>query len=215
MKLYVNGDSHSCGHDAGGIKFSYGQRLADKLSATLVCDAVVGASNQRIIRTTTEYLKNNTPDFIVIGWSTWEREEWLFDGKYYNVNSAGSDVLPNGLVQRYKQWVVEQAHNYEEHEILAHQQIVDFHAMLIKRNIPHLFFNCYSYFSNASLTIDWNNTYINPYNEDFTYYYWLESQGYKPSNPKYYHYGADAHIAWADFLLPYLTNTLNESIITV
>ena len=35
-----------------------------------------------------------------------------------------------------------------------------------------------------------------------TYYEWLKNQGFKPVNPEVYHYGADAHRAWADFLLP-------------
>ena len=211
MILYVNGDSHSCGHDAGGIDFSYGKYLANSLDATLVCAARSGSSNARIIRTTTEYLKNNTPDFIIIGWSTWEREEWLFDGKYYNVNSAGSDVLPKELVNQYKQWVIDKSHNYEENETIAHQYISEFHSVLTNKNIPHLFFNCYSDFHTVSQQ-DWNRCYISPYDVELTYWKWLTNNGYKSN--KWFHYGADAHIAWADFLLPHLTNILKESIIT-
>jgi hypothetical protein len=211
--LYVNGDSHSRGHDAGGINFSYGKHLADSLDATLVCAAHSGCSNARIIRTTNEYLLDTTPDFIIIGWSTWERAEWFYKDKYYNVNSAGSDILPEGLVQQYKTWVIEEAPKYVEHDINSHQRIWEFHLSLNERKIPHLFFNCFTHFAHASEKFDWGNSYIEPYSKEFTYYHWLENQGYKPSNPKYYHYGADAHIAWADFLLPHLTNTLKESII--
>ena len=42
MILYVNGDSHSAGHDAGGPAHSYGKHIADWLSANFVCDAIAG-----------------------------------------------------------------------------------------------------------------------------------------------------------------------------
>ena len=53
--------------------------------------------------------------------------------------------------------------------------------------------------------------YINPYDQNLTYYYWLENSGYKPSNPKFYHYGADAHLAWADFILPNIQRLLTTN----
>lgn len=214
MILYVNGDSHSAGHDAGGVEFSYGRHLATALTSKFVCDAKAGGSNARIIRTTNIYLENNTPDCVVIGWSTQEREEWFYKGKYYDVNGSGSDVLPIELDQRYKTWVIEYAHNYADHDRESHKLIWDFHLSLIERNIPHLFFNCYSYFTHVEIKYDWGSNYIDPYSKESTYYFWLESKGYQPSNPKYYHYGPDAHIAWADFLLPHLTKVINDSIIT-
>ncbi len=215
MILYVNGDSHSYGQDAGGPKFSYGQRLADHLKAEFVCHARSGASNARIIRTTREYLANNKPDFIIIGWSTWEREEWEFNGYYFDVNGSGHQVLHKDLENRYKEWVVTTATNWRAHEQTAHKTIWEFHQELEQMNIPHLFFNCYSYFeiigAGAYPKHDWSNSYLAPYDKTQTYYYWLESQGYKPSNPAFFHYGPDAHRAWANFLLTKLTN---ESIIT-
>ena len=111
MILYVNGDSHSAGaeainshcfaeddplfHALGRIphpdneRVSYGCLLANALYAVLVCDAESGSSNDRIIRTTQEYLKTEKPDAVIIGWSTWEREEWLHDGQYWQINAGG------------------------------------------------------------------------------------------------------------------------------
>jgi hypothetical protein len=51
---------------------------------------------------------------------------------------------------------------------------------------------------------DWLDCYVDPYDQWSTYYFWLERKGYTPVNPKFYHYGADAHVAWAEFLLPYI-----------
>lgn len=220
MILYVNGDSHSYGYDAGGPKFSYGQHIANHLGAEFVCQAKPGGSNPRIIRTTRAYLKNNKPDLIIIGWSGWEREEWEHNGYYFDVNGSGIDTqawplaTPDEIRERYKHWVVTTAVEWHEAEVRAHQLIKEFHYELKQLEIPHLFFNCFSYFKQIPfdwLESNWGDNYIKPYDEDFTYYYWLENQGFKPSNPKFFHYGADAHLAWANFLL---TKLPNESIIT-
>jgi hypothetical protein len=136
MILYVNGDSHSVG--VGSDK-NFAEALADKFNLTLVNQAGVGASNQRIIRTTREYLKDNTPALVVIGWSTWEREEWFYQGSYYNVNSSGSESLPKDLEEQYKTWVTEQ--NADTIDLKSqhwHQEIYRLHQDL--GNIPHVFF---------------------------------------------------------------------------
>jgi len=97
MILYVNGDSHSLGQDAGGPDFSYGKFIADALGAKFICNAESACDNGSIIRRTKLYLETHTPDFIVIGWSTWEREEWVYDNTTYYVTSSGHDVLPKPL----------------------------------------------------------------------------------------------------------------------
>ena len=77
MILYVNGDSHTAaaeavspaafaeddGHPELGriphpenLRVSWGQQLANRLNATLVCDAESAASNFRILRTTREWM---------------------------------------------------------------------------------------------------------------------------------------------------------------
>jgi len=199
MKLYVNGDSHSAGHDAGGPAFSYGQHIADALSAEFICGAVSASSNDSIIARTVEYLENNTPDCIVIGWSTWERETWQHNDAIYYITASGTDSVPSELKSKYKQWVIDSVtpefqHRKEEEN---HIKIWQLHQLLKSKNIPHLFFNCYSHFYYVT-------SYIDPYDRNSTYYFWLEQHGYTPANPKFYHYGPDAHLAWAEFLLPHI-----------
>ena len=80
MIVYVNGDSHSAGGEAvnpycfanddplywalgrqphpDNLRVSYGCELANMLYAVLECDAESSASNDRILRTTHEYLSN-------------------------------------------------------------------------------------------------------------------------------------------------------------
>lgn len=138
MILYVNGDSHSAGAEAvnnhafanddplywglgrqphpDNLRASYGCELANLMGAILECDAESAASNDRIFRTTWSYLQgvqgmfnNVTPDYLIIGWSTWEREEWSYEGTYYQVTAGGTDTVPKELENKYKEWVIKQS----------------------------------------------------------------------------------------------------------
>lgn len=210
MLLYVNGDSHSAGHDAGGPSYSYGKHLSDTLGYNFICDAVPGCSNSSIIARTKNFLENNNPNLVVIGWSTWERETWKYQDKLYNITASGTDTVHPDLVDKYKQWVIDsttsdfQIKKEEENHI----KIWDLHQWLKEKNIKHLFFNCYSHFfytrSFNKPTLDWGNNYIDPYDKYSTYYFWLEQQGFKPANPRFFHYGPDAHKAWAAHLFKYI-----------
>lgn len=231
MILYVNGDSHSAGAEAvnsfafacddpkykhlkrtphpDNLVASYGQLVANSLNYQLVCDAESASSNDRILRTTQDYLKTNTPDLLIIGWTTWEREEWLIDGVYYQVNASGVDYVPDSHKQQYIDWVL--SVTPEQRDQYWHDTIYQLHQELTVKKIPHLFFNTYTSFSHiAGAHVEWNNCYIDPYNDASTYFYWLKSQGLSTVTPSSYHYGADAHIIWAK----HLTNLINESIIT-
>jgi hypothetical protein len=224
--LYVNGDSHSAGAEAvndycfakddrlyhglgrqshpDNLKVSYGCNIANELSAVLHCDAESASSNNRIIRTTREYIRNEgTPDAVIIGWSTWEREEWLHENVYWQVNAGGvGHDWPDPVKERYKEYIVNL--DWELAEQQAHKDIYELHTELLDLKIPHLFFNTYNYFRQSPA--DWFNNYLGPYDPDLTYYKWLTNSGFQ-SKPSY-HFDADAHRKWAEFLLPHLTQLL-------
>ena len=227
MILYVNGDSHSAGAEAvnsyafanddtnysylgrlphpDNIIVSYGNLLAKNLNAEFYCDAESASSNSRILRTTRKYLEENTPNLVVIGWSTWEREEWLHDGIYWQISAGGvGHDWPQEIQERYYQWVMEVDYNLKVSE--AHQDIHQLHLELQTRSIPHLFFNTYAPFNTPQL--EWNNCYIGPYDPNLTYYHWLKDRGVVPNES--YHYSKDAHLIWAN----HLTNIIKESIMT-
>jgi hypothetical protein len=165
--LYVNGDSHSAGAEAvndycfaeddpfyyalGRIphpdneRVSYGCNIANELFAILYCDAESASSNARIIRTTRKYLETNNPDFVIIGWSTWEREEWLRDGVYWQINAGGiGHDWPKTVKEQYQNYIVNL--NWHEKTREAHQQIHEFHIELLDSGVPHVFFNSYNNF---------------------------------------------------------------------
>lgn len=226
MIVYVNGDSHSAGAEAvnnycfaeddplywnlgrmphpDNEQVSYGCLLANKLNAILHCDAESASSNSRIIRTTKNYLQKQKPDIIIIGWATWEREEWFHDNVWWQVNAGGvGEDWPDFIKERYKNYIAQL--NWTEAEQKNHNDIFNLHIHLNDLGIPHLFFNTYNFFKNVT-HYNWKNNYLDPYNQNSTYWHWLTNNGYK-SKPTY-HFGADGHAKWAEFLLPYLTRLL-------
>lgn len=237
MILYVNGDSNSAGAEAvnphafaeddpmywalgrqphpDNLRVSYGCELANMMYAILECDAESASSNNRILRTTHEYLSNfpnnSKPDLVVIGWSTWEREEWWDEDtqRYWQVNAGGiGHDWPDAIKARYKDYIL----NMDVREAMehAHAKIWELHRDLLDQNINHLFFNCFEPFSGLP-KFRWDNHYLEPYNPEFTYYNWLKAKGFKTVNPNSYHFGVDAHVAWAEFLYQTLVqNTLTS-----
>lgn len=198
MILYANGDSHTAPN------FSYAGIVAKEFGFNLINQAQGGSSNASIIRRTREYIEHSIPDFIVIGWSTWEREEWYVDNVYYNVNSSGYDALPNNLKARYKAWVKRQnPDTLTEKSKKTHQDIFDLHRYLQEKNIKHLFFNCmYNFVHTVLEPYNWSNQFLGPYDNDKSYYWYLKGQGM--STDKLYHYEADGHRVWAQFLIDYI-----------
>ena len=128
MILYVNGDSHTAAAEAvnahafaeddprynyqgrlphpDNLAASWGKKLSDAIKTAFVCDAESAASNTRIMRTTRQWLLENPTAYrnslVIIQWSTWERQEWLIDNVYYQVNASGIDVVPESHQQQYK-----------------------------------------------------------------------------------------------------------------
>lgn len=225
MILYINGDSHSAGAEAvntycfaeddskyrtlgrlphpDNLAVSYGQILADKMSYHLHCDAESASSNHRIIRTTWDYIKNQQPDFVVVGWSTWERKEFrdIETGINWQVNAGGvGHDWPEWLKNEYPEFV--RSIDWANEMRHSHSKIHQFHLDLKRRNIRHLFFNTYSYFDAEQLgqTYTWGDCYLEPYNPQGTYYEWCLAQGFKTVSKNSYHFGADAHRAWAEHL---------------
>ena len=203
MILYVNGDSHSQGMGVH-LHESYPVIVAKEFGLDIVNEAQTGASNARILRTSKEYLASQqTPDLVIIGWSTWEREEWQYENTYFNVNSSGHDPLPKILEHSYKKWVIEQTPEILNKKSLHwHKEIFQFHKELLQKNIKHVFFNCMYNFFQIKDKLDWDINFIGPYDNDSSYYWWLTQQGYE--SDKWYHFRASGHQAWGDRLISYI-----------
>lgn len=199
-------DEIKCAPPPENINVSYGKIVSDNIGAKLHCHARGAGSNDRIIRTTKEYLKNNNPDIILIGWSTWEREEWWNedDNTWYQVNASAQDSVPKKWEQRYKEFVINV--NWEEKTLDAHEKIWQFHQYLNEKRITHLFFNSHSSFHSIKNQCDWGNNYIRPY-DHWSYCSFLTDECNLP-RPANNHFGPDGHAKWAEYIMPYLTRLL-------
>ena len=230
MILYVNGCSHTAAAEAVvpycfaeddpdlyhlgrrphpmNLMASWAMELGRRTHLEVYMDAESASSNDRIDRTTRAWVENNLEkakqSFMILQWTSWEREEWLHDsGQYYQVNASGIDHVPPEWQDRYRRYIV--GVDWQQKTQAAHDKIWALHQYLNDLKIPHLFFNTYNNFSNQIPKI-WNKSYIEPYDPGMTYWHYLTNLGFK-SNPSY-HFGADAHRKWAEFLLPYLTRLL-------
>jgi hypothetical protein len=239
MILYVNGDSHSAAAECvnphawakddgnlyhldkqphpDNLQVSWGCQLAQLLNFEFVCQAQSGGSNDRILRTTRAWLEQHKDQavFVVIQWSTWEREEWFYDGEYYQVNASGTDHIPTSLQEKYRQYVLGIDWNQKTDQ--AHDQIWEFHLELQALGIQHVFFNGNSDFSiinqepgkyghSFGPLHNWGCSYVGPYDTDKTYDSIIRSAGIPTVNPSSWHFGKDGHSFFARFMLQYITD---------
>jgi hypothetical protein len=230
MILYVNGDSHAAAAECvnphawacdDGMYWGLGQQphpdnlrasfaceLANHLGAVLVCDAQSGCSNDRIIRTTRSWIEQNQSvlhdTFLVLQWTTWEREEWFHQDEYYQVGASGTDSVPAEMQEKYRHYIV--GLDWQEKTRQAHDQIWRFHQELTELGVRHVMFNGNSDFSQTQNRMNWNGHYIRPYDPESTYDRVLKNNGFETVNSNSWHFGADAHCFWANYLLQYINN---------
>ena len=228
MILYVNGDSHTAAAEAvnphafamddgalfylgrsphpDNLSVSWGKLLSLALNCGLHCDAESASSNARILRTTRAWLaerKNNLEDIIVIiQWSTWEREEWEYDGVVYQVNGSGIDQVPAEAAERYRNYII--GLDWQQKTQEAHNDIWQLHQELLAQNISHVFFNGNNDFSSIIDQKDWGNNYIGPYDPAATYDVRIRAAGFDTVAPNSYHFGKDAHSWWFNHILNYI-----------
>jgi len=207
MILYVNGDSHSL----GAIKYGdtvkpFAKYVAEKYNLDIRNDAEKANGASRIIRTTKEYFaKNSNEAFVLIGWGTWDREEWTYNNIHYNVAVGWYKHLPEPLMGKYYRWAEQQ--NYDtlvEKSKIVHNEIYNFHNWLKQRNIAHLFFNCMYTFQGieSKHEQDWNNNYLAPYDSTLSYVWHLKNKKYEHDH--WYHFPQEAHEEWAKVLIKHI-----------
>jgi hypothetical protein len=210
MILYVNGDSNSSGHELAEVSHSWACLLGRKFNIELVNQSKAGTSNPSILRTTKNFLsaQKDQKIFVVIGWTSWEREEWYFENCYYDVNAGGHDKLPTELQERYKVWVTQQDGyaQYNKSKIL-HAEIYQLHKTLQLQNVPHLFFNAVMPFQHEvlgdpTLGENWEDCFLYPYLNEWSYYWYLKNQGFIPTAGN--HHLDNAQQLWADILYNYI-----------
>jgi hypothetical protein len=229
MILYVNGDSHTAAAEAvnpwafaeddpqwfylgraphpENLAISWSKLLSLSLKTSFHCHAESGSSNTRILRVSRDWLSRQ-PDssrsqiFMIIQWSTWEREEWEHHDSYYQVNASGVDRVPQELQEKYRQYIL--GIDWAQRTQQAHQDIYDFHYELTEKGVKHIFFNGNNDFSKIVKQFDWGKNYIGPYDPGSTYNSILRREGFDTVDPESWHFGKDAHSFWHRFMLKYI-----------
>ena len=88
MKLYTNGCSFTWGDELSDRNLRFAGLLANKFDCELIDDSMCGASNERILRTTLDYLQNPNTNLenlmVVIGWSGISRKE-IYNGGWSKI----------------------------------------------------------------------------------------------------------------------------------
>ncbi len=229
MILYVNGDSHTAAAEAvnphafaeddgelfylgraphpANLAVSWGKLLSQTIKASFHCGAESASSNTRIIRTTRQWLEQQTAYndiLVIIQWSTWEREEWLHNNTYLQIGSSGLDHVPDELAQRYRDYVVNVDWSTKIKQ--AHQDIWNFHLELKQQDIAHIFFNGNNDFSKITEKHDWGPNYIGPYDPSMTFDSLIKSAGIQTVAPNSWHFGRDGHSFFHRFMLQYIVD---------
>jgi hypothetical protein len=228
MILYVNGDSHAAAAEAvnphafaeddpayffsgrrphpDNLVASWAKQLSQTLSSALHLDAESASSNARIIRTTRAWLAERADTahnvLVVIQWSTWEREEWEYNGVTYQVNGSGIDHVPPEAIDRYKNFVINL--DWKQKTQQAHNDIWRFHQELKKQKIRHIFVNGNNDFSKIAKQKKWGTDYIGPYDPAQTYNALIRAQGIETVAPNSWHFGKDGHSFFHRFMLQYI-----------
>lgn len=203
MVVYANGDSNTAGTDLAKHERNFSEIVADTYKFDLVNDADAGCSNFRILRTATDYVRRARPKFVLIGWTTWEREEWLHNGQYLQINANRTFADPE-IQQRYQSWVMGNSQELmiaKGHE--WHERIWQFHQQLLCQNIAHLFFHSYfDFFVDHNQQRDWQNCFYRPYDPEHSYFWTLNNLGFE--HTKSLHFRGDGHRAWAEVLIDFI-----------
>lgn len=216
--LWINGDSHTAGtHSPSKVSNTFGQQLANHFGWNVTNIAEPGGSNQRIIRTTIENLPSLDPTdtFILIGWSSWERTEWYYNNQWYKICGDPGYNVPEFIKPRWQQ-----NHEYFQRHFVdrtAEQEIWrcakeqehaiwTFHTLLKNLGYKFLFFlGCeYPFFQqeqdSENSRLPWTpGTWAHDPYQETGFSHHSRQQGFERDCG--WHYGQDAHDAWAQLLI--------------
>lgn len=169
--------------------------------------SLTGCGNDRIYETTMQYLQDNTPDMVIIGWTESHRIQW-FDvdiGQLLEINADEISHQPYTDQQKIRAETIRDLmvlnSPYGRYQsIYWHNKIFNLHLMLKHRQIPHLFFSAIDLFVPVSqqYRFDWGSSYYRPY--DISYRTWAMNNNKEEVTPGRYHYVASAQIEWAHML---------------
>ena len=220
MHILFNGDSNMKGEELENKDLSMAGFITKLYNATATNLSASGASNDRIYDSTWQYLQTNSaPDLVVVGWTSYDREQWYFNNEFQEINRLDvGQRIPEEFRQRYQFWKNHVEHDPDWRRIMGyywHNKIYNLHMWLYERKIPHLFFHTFDSFviPDQKEHLNWHHNFFNPYNQNYCYISWCNEHGYKQITPGWYHYNEDAHAKWANIMIEYMrTHSIYDTI---
>lgn len=188
IAVYVNGDSQTIGTDLSDDGASYAYHLVNQLGGNIIANpAIGGASIDRILRTTHQYLddceRNDRalankvddafPDFVIIGWTEYSRYDWFYEGKTRTMKAELDGLGPNETMLEKnlarKQWQETRLVDTGGPALIRYfyNQMMNLHSRLEHLKIPHLFLNAHAGFYDQYGVEHRNNTMATDLFEEF------------------------------------------------
>lgn len=222
--IVINGDSYS----APSRTKVYGDFLSEQLGIPVKNFAIPGSNNQRIVRSSIEYLQEIKTTYknplVIVGWSFIRRlEVW-----YYGSNKSLLNQIPDSPDSRFitldriinaGEATIEQKALLNE-DLFVHKQLMDFYTnmymfahALAAQNISYLFFSaarntdcpvhCFSYI-HLLAQVQWVTNNKNIYKlHEFCVMDWAK-QNDAESHPVTGHLSQTGHSKFAQFMLDQL-----------
>ena len=138
--LYTNGCSFTYGAELDNRELRYGHLLANKLGCEYyVDDSLNGSGNDRILRTTLDYLQDpniNLEDLcVVIGWSGISRKEFFVnDIGWHTITPTG--IGSNELINTYYTYL----QSVQQDNLNFYYQTLLLQMWLEKKNVKYFMF---------------------------------------------------------------------------
>ena len=220
MLLVVNGCSYTYGYEIDESvreKSCYGNVLADKIWYDSFNIAVSGSSNDRIFRTTLDWIFKNDYEkvFFVIGWTNKNRREYYY-APYKNyiqlVNRGYTQDFDNKIRQQMYEWYYEDCILSDDasDDINYLHNVINLQNVFKSRNINYLMFDCVKNHSwQKSNECFYNEIDYERYVTETTFLDYVEERGYpfEPYGPQKNLRGhplEEAHKAWGHYLFDYV-----------
>jgi len=144
--ILINGCSFTEGYDLENINDNWPSQLSHIINKPISNIALGGSSNDRIARTTHEWLVTNPdPEHVIIGWTTYNRNElYHHEGLYIRGLSTGSEseieYNPADIKIVHKNWI-----QYNLNRWINYRNWI-YHLLFLQKyfeskNIKYTFFN--------------------------------------------------------------------------
>lgn len=163
MKILALGDSFTYGEELSDRHLSWPVLLASRLNATAENLGAPAASNDKIVRSLVEYTLDNTPDLVVIGWSSPGRMEFADSYGHYDVwpGYSGNLFIKDGM--HWRKELVEYISRYHSDEFFHRRflgQVLLVQSHLKSLGIDYLMMNVVNNNHYLKTEFDSLNNYI-------------------------------------------------------